>query len=299
MTAPIQPDLLAPHALPDGRSLDVRVTGPDGGVPLVFHVGTPNGGTQFGALRRAAHAHGLRLVTMSRPGYGGSTRHAGRRVVDVVADTAAVLDHLGAERCLVAGWSGGGPHALACAARLPQASAVLVIASVAPYEADGLDWLAGMGQDNLDEFGAAAEGEDALRTYLAPAAAELAGVTPAGVVASLESLLPPVDRAVLTDEFGQDMADAINEAVRTGVDGWVDDDLAFLEPWGFDLAEVGVPTTLWQGSEDLMVPAAHGRWLADRVPGVVAHLEAGEGHLSVGVGALDEMVRELVALGLG
>src|SRR5436190_280844 len=121
--------------LPDGRLLDLRVSGPADGLPLVFHHGTPGAATPLRALERAAHARGLRLVTTSRPGYGGSSRQPRRAVVDVVADTAAVLANIGAERCLVAGWSGGGPHALACGARLDAAAAVLVIAGVAPYGA--------------------------------------------------------------------------------------------------------------------------------------------------------------------
>jgi pimeloyl-ACP methyl ester carboxylesterase len=125
--------------LPDGRRLRVRVSGPPDGLPLIFHHGTPGALTPFRAIERAAHERGLRFVTSSRPGYGDSSRQEGRGVVDVVADTRAVLAAIGAERCVVSGWSGGGPHALACAARLEQAAAVRLIGSVAPYEADGLD----------------------------------------------------------------------------------------------------------------------------------------------------------------
>jgi pimeloyl-ACP methyl ester carboxylesterase len=116
--------------LPAGRRIDVRVSGPEGGFPLVFHHGTPGAATPMRALERAAHKQGLRLVAASRPGYGRSSRHEGRRVVDVVSDTKAVLHALRADRCVVAGWSGGGAHALACAARLPGVSATLVIAGV-------------------------------------------------------------------------------------------------------------------------------------------------------------------------
>jgi pimeloyl-ACP methyl ester carboxylesterase len=285
--------------LPDGRRMDVRVSGPEDGLPLVFHHGTPGAGTPLRALERAAHARGLRVVTASRPGYGGSSRNEGRQVVDVVADTEAVLGALGASRCVVGGWSGGGPHALACAARLPGAAAVLVIAGVAPFDAEGLDWLAGMGQDNLDEFGAAIKGSEALRSLLQSLRDVLKDVSPSQIVASLENLLPEVDRAVITDEFGEDLAASFREAMRPGVDGWLDDDRAFVSPWGFDLGEISVPVALWQGSLDLMVPYAHGVWQAQRVPGVSAHLVEGEGHLSIGVGAVDPMLDELVALAGG
>lgn len=250
--------------------------------------------TPIRAIERAAHERGLRLVTTSRPGYGDSSRQAGRSVVDVVADTKVVLAAIGAERCVVGGWSGGGPHALACAARLDEAAAVLLIASVAPYEADGLDWMAGMGEDNVTEFEAAVQGEGRLRPYLEQVREQLRDVTAAGIVTSLGSVLPDADRAVLTDEFGEDMASSFHEALRIGVDGWLDDDLAFVKPWGFDLSEVSIPTMIWQGSADLMVPFAHGRWLSSQLPHASVHLEPGEGHLSVGLGAIGRMLDELV-----
>ncbi|HUB37708.1 MAG TPA: alpha/beta hydrolase [Streptosporangiaceae bacterium] len=280
--------------LPDGRHLDVRVSGPADGLPLVFHHGTPGAATPVHALERAAHARGLRLVTTSRPGYGHSTRQPGRSVVDVVADTDAVLAALGADRCVTMGWSGGGPHTLACGARLGAAAAVLVVAGVAPYEAAGLDWMAGMGEENVVEFSAALQGEDQLRAYLLPQGDVLRTIRADDIVGSMESLLPDVDRAALTGEFGEDMAASFREAVRVGVDGWLDDDLAFAKPWGFSLAEISVPTMIWQGSADLMVPFAHGQWLASELPAASAHLADGEGHLSVGLGKLDDMLDELV-----
>jgi pimeloyl-ACP methyl ester carboxylesterase len=281
--------------LPDGRLIDIQVTGPADGVPLVFHHGTPGSVTQFGAIARAVHARGLRLVTFSRAGYGGSTRRPGRAVVAAADDVTALLDHLAAPRALVAGWSGGGPHALATAARLPdRVAGALVIAGVAPYGMPDLDFLAGMGQENVEEFGLALRGEDALRPSHETEAPALRGNDPAAVVAAMTTLLPEVDRVLVTDEFGADMAGSFAEGLRLGVDGWVDDDLAFTRPWGFELTEIAVPTFVWQGSEDLMVPFAHGQWLAEHVPGVTAHLLPGEGHLSIAVGALDAMLDELV-----
>src|SRR3954447_7001056 len=191
----------------DGRSLDLYESGPEDGAVLLFHHGTPGCCLPSRAVERAAHRLGLRLVSTSRPGYGDSTRLPHRRVVDVVEDTQAVLDAVRAERCYVAGWSGGGPHALACGARLAErVDAVLVIAGVAPYGGADLDFLAGMGEDNIVEFGKATEGENALRPYLEQAAAHLREVTPADIVTAFGSLLPAVDRAVVTDEFGEDMA---------------------------------------------------------------------------------------------
>ena len=281
--------------LPDGRFLDVDVSGPEDGFPLVFHHGTPGSVRQFRAIQRAAHDRGLRLVTYSRPGYGASTRQSGRRIVDAAADVTAVLAHLGVRRCIVAGWSGGGPHALASGARLrEQVAGILVIAGIAPYDAEDLDFLDGMGEQNIIEFGLAIEGEQAIRPSHEADGVGLRDTDAAGLIEGLATLLPDVDRAALTAEFGEDMAANFAEALRTGVDGWVDDDLAFAAPWGFTLAEIALPTFVWQGSEDLMVPFAHGQWLAAHVPGATAHLERGEGHLSIALGAIDQMLAELL-----
>lgn len=281
--------------------IDVQVHDDDGlaadATPLVFHHGTPGSKVNSSAWPRAAAERGLRLVTYSRPGYGGSARHPGRAVVDVVPVVSAILDHLGAERAVVAGESGGGPHTLATAARLPDRIAgALCIAGVAPYDAVGLDWSAGMGEGNIVEFGKALAGEDALREFLQAEADGLREATPAQIVDGLRTILPPQDVAAIHGDFGEDLARSFHEALRPGVDGWVDDDLAFVRPWGFDLAEIAVPVFVWQGSVDLMVPFAHGQWLAEHVPGAVAHLEQGEGHLSVAVGARDRMLDELAGV---
>jgi pimeloyl-ACP methyl ester carboxylesterase len=280
-----------------GRRLHYRVSGPPEGVPLIFHHGTPGAVTPIRALERAAHVRGLRLVTMSRPGYGSSDRLSGRSVADVAEDIRVLLGTLGAPRCLVAGWSGGGPHALACAARVPEVAAALVIAGVGPSGVPGLDFLAGMGAENLTEFGAAFDGEKRLRGYLEIQREYLRLATAPDIVTALATLLPEVDRAVMTAEFAEDMVASFHEALVASVDGWLDDDLAFICPWGFGLEEISVPVMIWQGTADLMVPFAHGEWLAANVPGALAHLEAGEGHLSLGVGALERMLDELVSAG--
>ena len=151
----------------DGRSLDVHVAGPDDGTPVVFHAGTPGSGLPFGALVNALADRGLRYVSWNRPGYGSSTRQPDRSVADVARDASDILDDLGAGECYVLGWSGGGPHALAMAALLPdRVRAAATIGGVAPYPADGLDWLAGMGEENVAEFGASLKGPDVLAGFL-------------------------------------------------------------------------------------------------------------------------------------
>ncbi|MFN8194974.1 MAG: alpha/beta hydrolase [Nocardioidaceae bacterium] len=282
----------------DGRRLDLAVSGPDDGPVLVFHHGTPGSADPMRTVSGPCDGRGLRVVTWSRPGYAGSTRLPGRDVAHAAEDLVAVLDHLGVGEAWVGGWSGGGPHALACAAGAPdRVTGVFVVAGVAPYDAPGLDWSAGMGEDNQEEFAATVAGEAALRDYLDAVAPGLAGVTPDQIVGELSSLLPPVDVAVLSGDdglaFAEDLARNCRTALATGIDGWVDDDLSFARPWGFDLAGVG-PVHVWQGTEDLMVPFAHGEWLAANLPDAVPHLLAGDGHVSLvtrmGV-MLDELLR--------
>lgn len=288
---------MTPFVLPDGRVLDLSVSGPTDGEVLVYVHGTPGCAMVPESIARAAAARGLRCVSWSRPGYGGSTRHAGRVVADFAVDAGAVLDHLGIDRAYAAGWSGGGPHVLSLGALLPERiRAVAAIAGVAPYvESTGsLDFLAGMGQDNVVEFGAAVEGEAAVRGYLEPMLATYQAIRAEQIVAELASLLPEVDRAHCTGELGEELAASFREAVRIGVDGWVDDDLAFVAPWGFDLDAIAVPVSLWQGSADLMVPFAHGRWLASALPQARTHLLEGDGHLSIGVGRAQEIVDGLL-----
>lgn len=268
--------------LSDGRALDYAVEGEAEDPVLLFHHGTPGSGIVQRTLSRAAIDSRLRIAFYSRAGAGGSSRLPGRSVADVVPDLVELLDHLGVERCATAGWSGGGPHCLALGALVPdRVTGVLCVAGVAPYDAEGLDFLAGMGEDNVEEFTAAVAGEEALREVLDPAVPRLRDADAQGLLESMSGLLPAVDRAQLTDVFGEDMSASFREAVRLGHDGWVDDDLAFVKDWGFDVGDIAVPTTVIQGAQDLMVPFSHGEWLASHIPGAVAHLLPGEGHLSV------------------
>ena len=199
------------------RSLDVRVAGPEDGVPLVAHHGTPSTGRPFGPYVEAAAARGLRLVTYSRPGYAGSTRSEGRSVADCAADTARVVDALGAERFYTTGQSGGGPHALACAALLPErVIACATTAAVGPFGVDDLDFLAGMADENVEEFGAALAGGETLRSYLESQAAELERSTPLDLAEALGGLISPVDARALTGEFAEH---ATTHAARVDLDG--------------------------------------------------------------------------------
>jgi pimeloyl-ACP methyl ester carboxylesterase len=283
--------------LSDGRAAEVGTAGPAGELTLVFHTGTPAGLTPYEPLFKAAADVGLRTVQYSRPGYGDSDQSPGRRVADAAGDVAEILDHLGADKFVTAGWSGGGPHALACAALLPERClAAATIAGVAPRDAAGLDWLDGMAPENLEEFELAARGDDRLSGYLGQFAAVLAEVTPDQLAEAFGALVTASDKAALAGDFAAYMSQASRAAVRNGIAGWRDDDLAVTASWGFDVADITIPVAVWQGDADAMVPLAHGSWLAASIPGATRHLLEGEGHLTLVADKIGEIIAGLAAL---
>lgn len=270
----------------DGRDLEVLVTGPADGLPLVFHHGTPQAAVPFGILERPATERGLRTVSYSRPGYGRSTPRPDAATTATVADdandTAAVLDALGLDTFVTLGWSGGGPRALACAALLPtRCLAATSGVGIAPPDAEGLDPVAGMGPENVAEYTAVAAGPEALTAFLEEHGTPVLTATAEEITLELGGLLPPVDRAAMTGELADYLAASTRHAGAQGIVGWRDDDLTHTRPWGFDVGAIEVPTAVWQGTEDLMVPFAHAEWLAAHVAGARAHLVDGEGHLSL------------------
>jgi pimeloyl-ACP methyl ester carboxylesterase len=284
---------------PEGRVLNVLVSGPGDGLPLVFHTGTPAGLVGFGPIADAASARGLRTVLYSRPGYGGSTPQPGRLVADAAADVELILERVDADEFITAGWSGGGPHALACAALLPvRCLAAASIAGAAPSDSPGLDWLAGMAEENVAEFGAALAGEADLTRFLDAVAPALRGIGAAEVADGLGGLVSDADKAVLTGEFAEYLAASLRAALSTGIDGWRDDDLAFTRDWGLSLAALGhaTPVAIWQGDQDRMVPGAHASWLAENIPRARLRLLPGEGHLTLMVKEFGRILDDLMDL---
>jgi hypothetical protein len=261
----------------------------DGGDLLMYHHGTPAAGPLHADVLDPAQSQDLRIVELVRPGYGNSTRQPNRTVADVVTLADELADHLGFDRYVTMGWSGGGPHALANVALSPsRCVAAMSLAGVGMFGQPDLDFLEGMGQDNHDEFGAALLGEAAIREYLESVAHELANITGSQIVDMMGSLLPDEDRAALTGEYGENTAEIFRWAVSTGVDGWLDDDVAFTKPWGFELGQIANPVTIWQGATDLMVPFAHGQWLASKITHADVNLLDGHGHLSIGEPAFNQ-----------
>ena len=252
----------------------------------------------YAPLVKLGAERGIRHVVYLRPGYAGSERCEGRVVADCAADVAAVADALGVERFYTAGRSGGGPHALATAALLPgRVIAAATIAGCAPRSAEGLDWLDGMGKENVDEIAAADAGEKELLAFLEPFRAKLISADAADLHAEFGDLLSDVDRSVMTGEFAEYEAESTRAGLEPGVWGWFDDDVELIRDWGFELSDISCPMTIWQGAQDRMVPLAHGEWLAAQIPGARAKLLPGHGHLSLALGHYGEMLDDLIACG--
>lgn len=246
------------------RTLHVHDSGPADGLPVFWHHGTPGSGATPPPLLRK----GIRLLSHDRPGYGGSTRQEGRTIGSVAADVAAIADALGVERFGVLGASGGGPHALACAALLPdRVRAVACFASPAPIDAHGLDFFAGMAPASAAEMRAALADAGALRAHLTSGEFD-------------PEIFTPADLATLNGEWAWLAGDA-GEAWSSGLDGMIDDDLALVTPWGFPVGRVSAPVLLLHGEQDRMVPVAHGRWLAGNCPNARLETFADDGHVSV------------------
>lgn len=268
----------------DGRTLDVLLAGDDdSSFGLVCHHGTPSDATIWSDWHEDALSNNLRLVAISRPGYGLSDRLEGRRVASVAEDVEDVLDALGIIEFVSLGWSGGGPHALACGALLPErCKAVSSLAGVGPYGEPDLDFLDGMGPENVEEFGIALEGEEALRRWMDEHAEPYRTIADEELAEALGGLVPEIDVLALNEQgLAAIWAGSMRRCFTNGWDGWIDDDMVFCNHWGFEPSEITVPVAVWQGDLDLMVPFAHGEWLLRHIPTATARLEPGHGHLSL------------------
>ncbi len=282
--------------LPDGRTLEVVEEGDERGTLLIFHHGSPGAAVPFEPFDRAAAERGIRLVTLSRAGFGGSTRCPGRSVADAAADAAALADHLGAERFVTIGWSGGGPHALACAALLPErVTAAATIAGVAPYDAPGLEWTAGMGESNRIEYPLAARDPEELLRWMRPQVEALAVVEPDHIVSELRTrdLRASTRRRSTARSASSWLRPSIGRSATGRGAGTTTTSPSF-GPWGFELSSIGVPVSIWQGRQDLMVPFAHGEWLVEHVPTARPRLRPEHGHLSLAVGSIGEILDDLL-----
>ena len=267
---------------PDGRTLAIEEAGDPGGRSVLVHNGTPNSRHLYAPIAADAAARGLRLIGYDRPGYGGSTPQPGRTVADCAADVREICAELGIDRLAMWGISGGGPHVLACAALLPNlVTAAASLASLAPADAEGLDWFEGMGQENVDDFRLLTSDPEAARAKLESDREETLAASAADLGELLKTLLTPTDAAALTGEFAEYLAYTGREGLAPGSQGWWDDGVAHAGRWGFGLSDIRIPLMLMHGRQDQFVPFGHSQWLAARIPGVDARLLDDDGHLTL------------------
>ena len=279
----------------DGRVLEVVVAGPPDGMPLIFHHGTPGAAGPFDALVEAGAERNVRHIAYSRPGYSGSDRHKGRSVASCVTDVAAIADALGYDRFYSSGGSGGGPHSIACAALIPhRVIAAAAISTPAPLDAHGLDWTAGMGSENKEEYRLAQAGERELREYLDREASAVNGASADELLLVWNELFCEPDRRALNGTYAEHTIRQFERSLAAGIWGWFDDDLALVSDWGFELDDVGAPLSIWHGAQDHFIPLSHGEWLAAHIPGAKARLRAGDGHISLTLSSYGDVLDALI-----
>lgn len=264
----------------DGRELAVEITGDPVGMPIFLLHGTP--GSRRGPKPRSSVLYrlGVRLICYDRPGYGGSTRRPGRKVADAAEDVRAIADSLDIEKIGVVGRSGGGPHALACAALLPdRVRSAAVLVSLAPSDAPDLDWYDGMAQCNVDDFGKTDDDPLASEAELEELASRIRD-NPEALLENLNRDLATPDHRVVDDVAIRGLlTDTYAEALRDSANGWIDDRRALRRPWGFDLSSIiKTPVLLWHGEEDRFSPVQHAYWLAERIPTSVVKVESDVAH---------------------
>lgn len=269
-------------AAQDGRVLCVDAGGDPAGKPIIVHHGSPGSRHLLDQWTRDAAEDGVRLISYDRPGYGGSTPQPGRLVADCAADVRSIASALGHERIAVWGISGGGPHALACAALLPDlVCAAASLAAIAPYGPADLDYFTGMGQDNVDDIKLLLRDREAAHRKVASDREGILAASADQVTAGFESLISPADAAALRAGMDEYLLTAMQLGLAPGDQGWWDDCVVDVVDWGFELSSIAVPVQLWHGRNDKFVPFQHGEWLARQIPGVDAQLTDTDGHLTL------------------
>ena len=266
-------------ATPDGRTLTYVERGVPDGVAVLVNHGTPGSRLSRHPDPSLYERHGVRMIAYDRPGYGLSDPNPGRSVADAAADIAAIADALGLDQFAVVGGSGGAPHALACGALLgDRVLRIGALVTPAPSDTSDFDFFDGLADINVREFNAALQGPEAIEAFIQPYADELRR-NPDAVIDEIASELPDVDRAIVErEEFRAIMRESFTEAVRQGVRGWADDDLAFAKSWGFEPEDVHAEVRLWQGELDVLAPRSHGEYVASRLPNARFELLEGGGH---------------------
>ena len=279
----------------DGREVEILDNGINSERAIIFHHGTPGHASAWSSWLEEAALSGVRAISYSRAGYGTSDRNPGRSVISINNDIAQILDAKNISKFVSIGWSGGGPHALANTFE-PRNVGAISLAGVGAFGAADLDFLEGMGPENHDEFGAALKGEAVITQWMNENAVPMKQVTGNDIREAFGGLIGDADKAVLEGVVAGEMAATMRNGLAVSFDGWIDDDLVFVKPWGFDLAAITKPVILWQGDDDFMVPHAHSYWLEKHIPTAQLSFIPGHGHISLGEKYKSEILKQALEL---
>jgi pimeloyl-ACP methyl ester carboxylesterase len=278
--------------LSDGRKLEYFDNGVQSEKAILLLHGTPSDGSLWSSWLE--EIKDVRAISTSRAGYGLSDRHKGRTVAVDIHDQVAVLDHFGIKSFVSIGWSGGGPHSLNMT-RDARCKAAFTLAGVGEWGREDLDFLEGMGPENHEEFGAALKGETAINEWMNENAVVFKNVTAADLIEAFGGLIGEADKRVWTADLAEKDAANFRRALSVSFDGWIDDDLAFVQPFGFELSKLDKPVIIYQGDDDFMVPHAHSLWLNKHIPNSILKFVPGHGHISLGEEFRPEIIKEAVA----
>ena len=290
--------------LPDGRDFEyISNTGSGkaskvkSDLAILMQHGTPGSCMYFKEWFKGSFSESLdvQLIATSRAGYGNSSRNAGRKVADDLLDQAALLDYLEIKSFVAIGHSGGGPHAINMT-RDARCKGAITLAGVGEFGRSDLNFLEGMGPENEDEFGEAMKGEAAIAKWMNQNATGFQKISGADVIVAFGGLIGEADKAALTAEFADEIAYGMRYGIEKSFYGWIDDDLAFVQKFGFDLAKIDKPVLLWQGDDDFMVPKAHGEWLSKKIATSKLNFVPGHGHLSLIKSYRDQILKAALAL---
>ncbi len=278
--------------LADGRTLACLALGEPGGAPVMYFHGYPGSRLEGRLAAGAARRLGLRLLAPDRPGFGDSSFQPGRTIGAWAADIARLADRFALERFAVVGVSGGGPYALACAARIPErVSRVALVCALGPTGRKGLI----DGMVTLNRLALAVGSRlPSLARLVIDLAARLVRRHPERYLAYMLASAPPADRTVLADAgYRALFADSTAAALRQGGRGAAWEFTLLARPWDFRLEEVPAPVRIWHGLADNIVPPAMARRLAAALPHSEPHYLPDEGHFSLVVRHLDAVLTDL------